>query len=119
MFVCARARALGNDRRTRTVTYVPVQVESRNLGVVALEVREVKVIGERLLLPREPGTDTERVSGDYHGPLPRRRRFFLLRGGAGLGFVRAEELRGSPTGGAAVERERRLFKDVSFVQVRS
>lgn len=34
--------------------YLPVQVESGNLGIVTLEVRKVKVIGECLLLPREP-----------------------------------------------------------------
>lgn len=32
----------------------PVQVEGGNLGVVALIVREVEVVGQRLLLPRKP-----------------------------------------------------------------
>jgi len=34
--------------------YSPVQVEGGNLGVVALVVREVEMVGQRLLLPRKP-----------------------------------------------------------------
>lgn len=50
----------GGDRHEKVT--LPVQVESCNLGVVAFEVREVKVIGECLLLPGEPGKEK---NGDY------------------------------------------------------
>lgn len=33
--------------------YIPVQMEGSDLGIVSLVVREVKMIGKGLLLPRE------------------------------------------------------------------
>lgn len=61
---------VADDRHEKVTTItttatLPVQVESCNLGVVAFEVREVKVIGECLLLPGESGkgknTDYDRL----------------------------------------------------------
>lgn len=39
---------------TRDKGHSPVQVEGGNLGVVALVVREVEMVGQRLLVPRKP-----------------------------------------------------------------
>lgn len=38
--------------------FIPVQVEGGNLRIVAFVIREVEVIGEGLLFPREPATKT-------------------------------------------------------------